>query len=80
MESRDANCSEDICERWLVVCRYAEYRHRSSFPGELSCLSSYSGRERKMRPGPAEAVEPGWAMPHFRPIGLGFSGPGRILG
>jgi len=40
--------AEDICERWLALCRYAEYRHRSSYPGELSRLSSLqSGQSLK---------------------------------
>ena len=38
------------------------------------------GENVKCGPAQLRPVEPGWAVPHFRPIGLGFSGPGRVLG
>jgi len=33
--------SEDICGRWLALYRYAKYRHRSIYHGQLSGLSYY---------------------------------------
>jgi len=65
---------------WLYASMQNTDLYRSSFPGELSCLSSYSGRERKMRPGPAEAGVAWLGRAPFRPIGLGFSGLGQVLG
>jgi len=40
--SADGIQVKDICRRVLGLwCRYAEYRHRFSCPGQLTSLSSY---------------------------------------
>jgi len=61
--------AEDICGRWLGLCRYAEYRLRSS-PLSPDCAVT-DETEPKMRPRPC------WAA--FMPTGPGFPGPGRVL-
>jgi len=35
--------AEDVCERWLGLCWYAEYRHRSSYPVGCSVCAVTDG-------------------------------------
>jgi len=64
-----ANSRRHHCGRWLGLCQYAEYRHRSSSPAQLNCLSSYTCVRQCLKCGPARPGQGSEARsggPHFR--------------
>jgi len=80
--------AQDICGVTMAgPVRYADYRHRSSSLGRQSTVPSVllqiaqTGHSLKSC-GPAQLGRPGpgQAWTYFRPIGLGSSELGRVLG